>query len=577
MKISEQHLRLLAFPAAIAFALVGCDKGTGSEKAASKPGSSATAKAGESGEETASVTSPVVASNGLSAAVAGDSPKAPNKASAATPANGRVLQGASSAGAAEMAQDNIVISPKQLELGQMQPGVPKTGIVTLTNNGTNSVQIKKAIPGCGCTTPKWPREPIGPGETAEIEITLKPSSKQGQRLNKRVTLQMMAGPPHSITVAGEVGIFIEVGPDFLDAAKQDDPSQKALVLTSADEVPFSVVKVDPPVLTTGVGGEKSLNHELEIDWAAWEESGRRKAIKLVTDHPNAPELSVTVRQAIVRDKQLPSPRVIDRIPVNKVVAAAQAEDAKGVATAIAAGEDINGTSQGGMTALHWAAKKGDAEMMAMLIEADADINKTNMVGKTPVVMAAESGQLKALEVLVSHGADINTIDQIGGTPLIWAAAMSKNPATVSYLIEKGADVNFVDANGMTPLIWAASIGETGSVQALLEKGANVDVIEIHQQENALMRAARVGSPETLEVLIEAKPDLEAKNLLGQTALLIAASSAPPAKIRLLVDAGADLQIRDTRKWSALDHAQARTDKNRASVIAYIQEKMEQGG
>ena len=92
-----------------------------------------------------------------------------------------------------------------------------------------------------------------------------------------------------------------------------------------------------------------------------------------------------------------------------------------------------------------------------------------------------------------------------------------------------------------------------------------------------MRAARIGNPQSLEVLIAAKPDLEAKNLLGQTALIIAASAAPPEKIELLVDAGADLNTRDTRQWSVLDHAQARTDKNRAAVIAYFQEKMSEGG
>ena len=70
-----------------------------------------------------------------------------------------------------------------------------------------------------------------------------------------------------------------------------------------------------------------------------------------------------------------------------------------------------------------------------------------------------------------------------------------------------------------------------------------------------MRAARIGSPETLEILIAAKPDLEKKNLHGQTALLIAASSAPPEKIELLVNAGADLETRDIRQWSVLDHDQ----------------------
>merc|ERR1711965_1241222 len=121
----------------------------------------------------------------------------------------------------------------------MQPGVPKTGIVKLTNNGNAAVQIKKAVASCGCTTPSWPREPILAGETAEIEITLKPSLKQGQRLSKRVTLQMMAGPPQVITVEGEVGVFVKIMPDFLDAAKQEASDQQMVVLESADETPFS--------------------------------------------------------------------------------------------------------------------------------------------------------------------------------------------------------------------------------------------------------------------------------------------------------------------------------------------------
>ena len=596
MKTPDQHLRLIALPAALALVLVGCDKGSGTDKATAKPESSATTSAAATGEKEKA---PAVSDNTFTAAVAGEPSKPTTDASASQstaknaaptkanqPANAslttakdvRNIQGPTRPGAAAQNVD-LTLSPEKLDLGQMQPGVPKTGTVKITNNGTNSVQIKKAVASCGCTTPNWPREPIGPGESAEIEITLKPSLKQGQKLNKRVTLQMMAGPPQVITVAGEVGLFVKMAPDFLDAAKQDNDGQKALVLSSADEVPFSVIKVDPPVFLSGVGGDKALNHEMEIDWEAWEESGRRPLIKLTTDHPNAPELSVTVRRAIVSDKNrpLPPPRTVRNIPLNKVVSSAQAQDAKGVAAAIAAGEDVNGTSQGNMTALHWAAKEGNSEIVDMLIAAKADVNRPNKVGKTPVAMAAEGGNLEALETLISNGGEIDTIDEIGGTPLLWAAALSKNPATVSYLLEKGADVNVVDSNGMTPLIWAAGIGQPGSVKVLIDKGADVNVVEIHQQENAVMRAARIGNPESLKVLIAAKPDLEARNLLGQTALLIAASSATPEKIKLLVDAGADLQTRDTRQWSVLDHAQARTDQNRAEVIAYFQEKMGQGG
>ncbi|MBC03285.1 MAG: hypothetical protein CMJ34_08290 [Phycisphaerae bacterium] len=589
MKTSDQHLRRIAIPAALALALAGCEKGA--EQAASTSESPVVAANPGGGDAPA-------ASGGLTAAVAGE--KSPStgttsRTAAAKPSgstgkgvkpgagstlttadDARSLQGPSRPAAADQ-QIDLAIEPDKLDLGQMQPGVPKTGIVKLTNNGTTSVQIKKAVASCGCTTPNWPREPIGPGETAEIEITLKPSLKQGQRLNKKVTLQMVAGPPQQISVLGEVGIHIEMAPDFLDAAKMESDDQKTLVLTSADEVPFSIVAVDPPVLTTGVGGEKALSHDMAIDWDAWESSGRRPMIKLTTDHPNAPELSVTVRRAIVRDKPLPPPRTIRNIPTSKLVIAAQGGDVEGLRAAIEAGEDLETSAMGGMTALHWAAKKGSPEIVDILIESGADINARNKVGKTPVALAAESGELEVLQGLVSRGADINSVDEIGGTPLLWAAALSKNPATVSYLLEQGADVNIVDSNGMTPLIWAAGIGQPGSVQVLVDKGADIEVVEIHQKENALMRAARIGSPESLGILLGAGPDLEARNLLGQTALLIAAGSAPPEKIEQLVDAGADLQSRDTRQWSALDHAKARTDKNRSMVVEYFERKMSGGG
>ena len=576
MKTPDQHLRLIALPAALAFALVGCERGGESKDGASESESQAAVESGSS-QTRESVADPANDfKTGSSPALA---PAELQTGGKVIVADRPALQGPtrSGAGLPTEALSDIVLEPAKLDLGRMQPGVPKTGIVKLTNHGSNSVQIKKAIPGCGCTTPTWPREPIGPGETAEIEITLKPSTKQGQRLNKKVTLEMMAGPPHSITVAGEVGVYVKMSPDFLDSALQENDDQRVLVLTSVDEVPFSVVKVDPPVLMTGVGGEKALKHEMKIDWTAWDASGRRKSIKLVTDHPDAPELAVAVRRAIVRDRPLPPPRSIRTLPVNRVVAAAMADDVNGVAAAMAAGEDLDGITQGGMTALHWAAKKGNSEILAMLIEGGANLDSLNALGKTPVVLAAESGQLKALELLVANGGRIDTIDEIGGTPLLWAAAMSKNPATVGYLLEQGAEVDVVDTNGMTPLIWAAGIGDPGSVKVLLDHGADLDLIEIHQQENALMRAARIGKPESLQALIEAKPDLEVKNLRGETALIIAASSAPKDKIQMLVDAGADLQVRDIRHWSVLDHAQARTDRNRAAVIAYFRGRMGESG
>jgi ankyrin repeat protein len=466
---------------------------------------------------------------------------------------------------------DITFDPPKLALGIMQPGVPKTGIIKMTNNGDAPIQIKKAVASCGCTTPNWPRTPIAPGETADIEITLKPSTKQGLKLSKRVTLQMMNGDPQVLTVEGEVGLFVSMEPSFLDAGKQTESDQQMVQLVAVDKIPFTVVSADPNVLS-GVGGEKKLSHDLAIDWEAWETGGRRPTVKLITDHPNAPELSVTVRRSIVRQKPLPpTPGAQPARPMGgRLVNSARAGDVDAVRLAIASGEAVGQTSTGGMSSLHWAAKEGNIEILGLLLDASADPNLPNKACKTSVAMAAESGQLEALELLVSRGGEIDHVDEIGGTPLLWAVALSKNPETARYLVDAGASVNVVDKSGMTPLIWAAGIGQPEAVSILVDNGAEIDAVEIHAKESALMRAARIGNAGNLRILLDADADMELKNMLGQTAAVIAAAQGRFEKVKMLGDAGADLSVRDLRGWTVLDHARARTDAERGAVIEYLE-------
>jgi ankyrin repeat protein len=593
MKTSDLTLPRVAAPAVLFLALAACDGAKDPQPVAQTP---TTEAATDTQAKTASSTPAAAEATGLTTATSNStkartaaSTGASTVASTGVSGEGKVTKtkprskGSDLTTAAEARQltvkapsrpgadskMDVVFEPETLDLGRMQPGVPKTGIVRLTNNGNAAVQIKKAVASCGCTTPSWPREPILAGETAEIEITLKPSLKQGQRLSKRVTLQMMAGPPQVITVEGEVGVFVKIAPDFLDAAKQESADQQVLVLESLDETPFSIIAVEPEVLS-GIGGEKMLRHDMAVDWALWEEAGRRPQVKLTTDHPNAPELSITVRRAITRDKPLPPARTVSTMASNKLIVATQAGDAAAVSKAIAAGEKLDASSLGGMTALHWAAKNGSMEIIDILLENEADPNAGNKVGKTPVAIAAESGHMTVLERLVAEGGKIDTTDEIGGTPLLWACALSKKPETVAFLIERGADVNVIDSNGMTPLIWAAGIGQPGAVELLVGQGADLETVEIHQQETAVMRAARIGNIENLRILVDAKADLEKTNLLGQSAVIIACSAAPVEKIQLLVDAGVNLESRDARGWSVLDHARARTDSNRGAVIEFLE-------
>ena len=63
--------------------------------------------------------------------------------------------------------------------------------------------IKNAKGSCGCTVPKWPREPIAPGQEAEIGVTY--DTKRVGKFTKTITLTTNADKrPVILTIKGEV-------------------------------------------------------------------------------------------------------------------------------------------------------------------------------------------------------------------------------------------------------------------------------------------------------------------------------------------------------------------------------------
>lgn len=62
-----------------------------------------------------------------------------------------------------------------------------TTIFTFKNEGMAPLVLSNVRASCGCTTPKWTREPIEPGQTGEITVTYNPSGRPG-RFQKTVTV-----------------------------------------------------------------------------------------------------------------------------------------------------------------------------------------------------------------------------------------------------------------------------------------------------------------------------------------------------------------------------------------------------
>lgn len=90
------------------------------------------------------------------------------------------------------------------DFGNIEEGAKAEYTFSFTNTGDAPLIISNAKGSCGCTVPQWPREPIAPGETGEIEVIFDSSGKPG-RQTKQVTLNANTIPNQKVlTISAQV-------------------------------------------------------------------------------------------------------------------------------------------------------------------------------------------------------------------------------------------------------------------------------------------------------------------------------------------------------------------------------------
>lgn len=73
------------------------------------------------------------------------------------------------------------------DFGTIQQDTKNTKIFSFTNTGDKPLLIETARGSCGCTVPNYPKQPIPPGETGEIEVVYSPGKQKGMQ-SKSVTI-----------------------------------------------------------------------------------------------------------------------------------------------------------------------------------------------------------------------------------------------------------------------------------------------------------------------------------------------------------------------------------------------------
>ena len=317
-----------------------------------------------------------------------------------------------------------------------------------------------------------------------------------------------------------------------------------------------------------------------------------------------------------------------------LMSAARAGSADAVRLLIDHGADVNARERyKGQTALMWAAAERHPAVVKLLLDRGADwkvrsydretkppklsaassISPIARGGFTALLFSAREGDIESARVMLEHGVDINYGDVDNATALT-VAIMNKQFTFAKFLIDRGADVNIVEASGRTPLYAITDIRNedysalpnrplvdpmprVDIIKALLDHGARVDVpltrpmpgrsgmdsgdTTLGPGSTALMRAARAGDHEVMQMLLArgADPKLTTKD--GNNVLMLAAGVGYRDKntkgsesdaleaVKVALAAGLDLHEKNGKGETALHGAASR---GADTIIQYLLEK-----
>ncbi|XP_075040086.1 CARD- and ANK-domain containing inflammasome adapter protein-like [Mixophyes fleayi] len=313
----------------------------------------------------------------------------------------------------------------------------------------------------------------------------------------------------------------------------------------------------------------------------------------------------TPKSVKVKEKRKPEPETLrPTAPTSVGVFDAVTNGDLSLLESILKGSDVNAVNSSGETLLHVAASNGHVPVIEYLIARGAKIDAKDGKRRTPLHRAAENGHMEAVRALLQAGANIYSLDSDSLSPLHLAAknnhyhivklflqeegkfyknksnflhlaASKDNSKLVEMLLRNGASVDAMDEKKQTALFHAVSGGHEATVRVLLEAGANIDssifdaafstnnssifglILEYCKglspdtMISAMFKAVKLNLYGIVKALIDKGTDVNAKNDIQYTPLLLAAELGKSESALALVEKGARLDDRTPNLNTAL--------------------------
>ncbi|KAL8798444.1 MAG: hypothetical protein Q9182_006651 [Xanthomendoza sp. 2 TL-2023] len=207
---------------------------------------------------------------------------------------------------------------------------------------------------------------------------------------------------------------------------------------------------------------------------------------------------------------------------------------------------VDASTPMGTTALIKAASCGSTSLVGLLMDMNADFSRNNWYGKA-LHAAAEANEVGCIHELLDRGVDVNLLDQDDRGALA-CATQSGNMEAMNALLERGANVNHPSRPGHTPLFVAlACAQEPRIIQTLLVHHADPN---IPSNTGVFPMHLAAEGPNDREVfarlLLDNGADIEAQNKKGSRPIHLAAAANNQSIPELIVfrDATIDAQSQD---------------------------------
>jgi len=89
-----------------------------------------------------------------------------------------------------------LVDSSSYDFGTINEGAVVEHDFKFRNDGEYPLILNNITSSCGCTTPEWPKEPIGPKQTSSIKVRFDSKNKSGPQV-KTITVYANTEPAYS--------------------------------------------------------------------------------------------------------------------------------------------------------------------------------------------------------------------------------------------------------------------------------------------------------------------------------------------------------------------------------------------